>query len=151
MGREWKSMWCACNYPRNSFWQFILQEYSKTKGDLGALPALHSERCFPEQRAQALIPGRVRQQHAVPGEQSKAGGERGRHNLPCRRRWMSNACPFTLLAVWACRQSFPWQGEGDRGRGVQWYGKGWPFRNSSTLPPTLYILLTAELNRKRTM
>lgn len=69
---------------------FFCKKYPKTKGDLGALPALYSESCFPEVCAQALISGKVSCQCIIPGGQSQAHGEQGRQNLPCSRCWLPN-------------------------------------------------------------
>lgn len=84
-GLEWMSVSCACNYPRNSFWQFFgvfLQKYPKTKRDLGALPALYF--CIPR----GACPGINLRKGFLAVHYSR--GTELRQNSACSHCWLPN-------------------------------------------------------------
>lgn len=126
------------------FFLLFLQKYPKTKGDLGALPALYSECCFPEERVQALISGKVSCQCIIPWRQSWAHGEQGRQNSFCSHCWLPNiyhsAPDFNPAGSVTLQAQVSVKGGG---RQRMWSPQldGLAFENSSTLGShTLYSL-----------
>lgn len=143
MGLKWKSVWCACNYPRNSFWQFFLQNYSKTKGDLGALPALYSEPVF-----RAVCPGINPGKGFISAHSSsraellvRQAGQTGPAAAVTCQRFAPAHQIVTLLAAWACtNRMFLWQVEEDIGHEVQWMVRAGFLGTTAVSTHTLYSL-----------